>query len=210
MKFRFLLIGLAAALMLSPPPALAARGSDGELKIIYWQAVSILSPYLSGGTKDLEAASLVIEPLARYDENGNLIPYLAESIPTIENGGVAEDLKSITWKIRPDILWSDGTPLQAEDVAFTAEYCLHPDAGCAQLSNFADIDKIDVLDAHTIRIHFSVAKPFPYGPFVGAPGTHPPESAVQGLPRSFGPLLHRTEFRSHRHRPVPGDELQGE
>ncbi len=167
MKFRFLLIGLAAALMLSPPPALAARGSDGELKIIYWQAVSILNPYLSGGTKDQEAASLVIEPLARYDEKGNLVPYLAESIPTIENGGVAKDLKSITWKIRSDILWSDGSPLQAEDVAFTAEYCLHPDAGCASLSNFADVDKVEMLDAHTVRVHFSVAKPFPYGPLVG-------------------------------------------
>ena len=110
MKFRFLLIGLAAALMLSPLPALAARGSDGELKIIYWQAVSTLNPYLSGGTKDLHASSLIIEPLARYNEKGNLVPYLAESIPTIENGGVAKDLKSVTWKIRSDIVWSDGSP----------------------------------------------------------------------------------------------------
>ncbi len=189
MKFRFLLIGLVAVLIAftgayayfnwsqpdkvsstSDPEAGADRdrGSDGELKIIYWQAVSILNPYLSGGTKDQQAASLVIEPLARYDEKGNLIPYLAESIPTIENGGVAKDLKSVTWKIRSDIVWSDGSSLQAEDVAFTAEYCLHPDAGCAQLSNFADVDKVEVLDTNTVRVHFSVAKPFPYGPFVGA------------------------------------------
>ena len=59
-------------------------------------------------------------------------------------------------------------PLHAEDVAFTAEYCLHPDAGCAQLNSFSDVDKVEVLDAHTVRVHFSVAKPFPYGPFVAA------------------------------------------
>ncbi len=30
-------------------------------------------------------------------------------IPTVENGGVAADLKSITWKLKPDLKWSDGS-----------------------------------------------------------------------------------------------------
>ena len=84
----------------------AQRGSDGELNILYWQAVSILNPYLSGGTKDLEAASLVVEPLARYDENGTMVAYLAAEIPTVENGGVSEDLTSITWTLIEGIVWS--------------------------------------------------------------------------------------------------------
>ena len=53
------------------------RARDGEVKIIYWQAPSILNPYLSGGTKDLESSSLVIEPMGRYDNNGDIVPYLA-------------------------------------------------------------------------------------------------------------------------------------
>lgn len=57
------------------------RGRDGEVKIIYWQAPSILNPFLSGGTKDIEAASLVIEPLARYDSSGALTPWLTKSQP---------------------------------------------------------------------------------------------------------------------------------
>ena len=89
--------------------AMAERGSDGQVNILYWQAVSIMTPYLSNGTKDLEAASLVIEPLARFDENGDMVPYLAEGIPTVENGGVSEDLTTITWKLKPGLLWSDGT-----------------------------------------------------------------------------------------------------
>jgi len=68
------------------------RGRDGEVKIIYWQAPSIMNPYLSGVTKDLEAASLVIEPLARYNELGDMVPWLAEGVPTVENGGVSQDL----------------------------------------------------------------------------------------------------------------------
>lgn len=64
------------------------RGRDGEVKIIYWQAPSILNPYLSGGTKDIESASLVVEPLARFDSSGNIVPWLVDEIPTVANGGV--------------------------------------------------------------------------------------------------------------------------
>ena len=145
-----------------------ARGTSGTVTLLYWQAASTLNPYLSGGTKDIEAASVILEPLARYDEAGNMVPWLVDEIPTVENGGVAEDLTSITWKLTPGILWSDGTPLTAEDVVFTGEYCLNPDMGCNAASAFTDIASIEALDETTVKITFSVPKPFPYGPFVGA------------------------------------------
>ena len=146
----------------------SSRGSSGTLTILYWQAASTLNPYLSGGTKDLHAASLILEPLARYDENGNLTAWLAEEIPTVANGGVAEDFTSITWKLRPGILWSDGTPLTAEDVVFTGEYCLDQAMGCNATSNFADVASVEAVDDLTVTVNFSVPKPFPYGPFVGS------------------------------------------
>ncbi len=148
--------------------ALAGRGTDGELRMIYWQAPSILNPFLSGGTKDIHAAALVIEPLAHYDENGNMIPALAAEIPTLENGGVAADLKSVTWKLRKGVTWSDGTPFTAADVVFTAAYCMHPDGGCNAASRFQDAASVEAVDAHTVRISFTVPMPFPYAPFVGA------------------------------------------
>jgi peptide/nickel transport system substrate-binding protein len=148
--------------------ATAQRGSAGELNILYWQAVSILNPYLSGGTKDIEAASLVLEPLARYDENGTMVPYLADEIPTVENGGVAADLTSITWTLQEGIVWSDGSPLTSADVVFSGEYCLDPEAGCNALSFFGDVESFEAIDDLTVRINFAVPKPFPYGPFVGA------------------------------------------
>ena len=60
-------ITMAAALLVSGTAA-AERGRDGHVRIIYWQAPSILNPYLSGGIKDIEAASIVLEPLARFDD----------------------------------------------------------------------------------------------------------------------------------------------
>ena len=171
MKTKLALFGAAATLALMPFAAQAERGASGHLNIIYWQAPSILNPYLSGGTKDVESASIVLESLARYNQDGVLVPWLAESIPTVENGGVSADLMSITWTLREGLLWSDGTPVTSADVAFTAEYCMHPEGGCAQLRQYQDVDRVEIVDDRTVTVHFSVPKPVPYGPFVtqGAP-----------------------------------------
>ena len=103
-----------------------ARARDGEVKIIYWQAPSILNPYLSGGTKDIESSSLVIEPMGRYDQNGDLVAYLAAEIPTVGNGGVSEDLTSITWKLKEGLKWSDGSDVTSADLV------LQPSTACTQ------------------------------------------------------------------------------
>ncbi|WP_422372891.1 peptide ABC transporter substrate-binding protein [Hoeflea sp.] len=167
MKLKTILMGAVAALAFAPV-ANAERGSDGEVKIIYWQAPSILNPYLSGGTKDIESASLIVEPLARFDNTGALVPWLVDEIPTVENGGVSEDLTSITWKLKEGLLWSDGTPVTSADVKFTAEYCMAPDGGCAQSAKFDGVASIDIPDEQTIVVNFSGPKPVPYAAFVGA------------------------------------------
>ena len=166
MKTKTLLLGAIAGTAFAAA-ASAERGSDGNVSIIYWQAPSILNPFLSGGTKDVESASIIVEPLARYNEKGELVPWLVDEIPTVENGGVSEDLTSITWNITPGILWSDGTPFTANDVKFTADYCMDPAGGCAQLTKFEGVTSVEVVDDTTIKVTFEEPTPFPYGPFVG-------------------------------------------
>jgi len=147
---------------------MSVTAQEGDtLKLLYWQAITTMNPYLSGGTNDLHAASLSLEPLARYDENATMIPFLAESVPTVENGGVSEDLTQITWVLKEGLLWSDGTPVTSADVVFTYEYCTHPDSGCAQSAGFAGITSVEATDERTIVITFDAPKPFPYVVFVG-------------------------------------------
>ncbi|MCP4421074.1 MAG: peptide ABC transporter substrate-binding protein, partial [Chloroflexi bacterium] len=146
---------------------MTARGAGGTLNVIYWQAPSTLNAYLSGGTKEIDAMSVVVEPLARYNETGKLVPFLAEEIPTVANGGIPEDLTSITWKLQEGLLWSDGTPVTAADVVFTAEYCMNPDGGCAQVSQFLGVASVEAVDDLTVLVNFEGPQPFPYGPFVG-------------------------------------------
>ena len=167
MKLRTALMG-AAALATLAPAAFADRGADGHVNVIYYQAPSTLNPYLSGGTKELEAASLILEPLARYNEKGEMVPFLAESIPTVENGGVSADLTTVTWKLKPGLLWSDGTPVTSADVAFSWEYCTAEGGGCSQSEKYNDVVSVETPDELTAVVTFGVPKPCPYGPFVGA------------------------------------------
>ena len=160
------IITLALALGLASSVQ-AKRGSDGQLNLLYWQAPSTMNPNLSGGTKELEASSVVLEPLARYDEKGNMLAWLAEEIPTVENGGVSKDLTSITWKIKKGIKWSDGSALTADDAVFTYEYCTNPDTGCTSTNYYKDIQSVKAIGSNTVKIQFTVPKPFPYATFVG-------------------------------------------
>ena len=171
MTSKIALLGATATLALAPGLALAQdgeRGRDGQLNILYWQAPSTLNPFLSGGTKEVESASLVLEPLVRFDQNGEMVPWLAESIPTVENGGVSEDLTQITWTLKEGVTWSDGTPLTAEDAVFTWQYCTHPEGGCAQASYYDGVENVEAVDDRTIRVTFNVPKPYPYTAFVGS------------------------------------------
>jgi peptide/nickel transport system substrate-binding protein len=171
MKLKTALMGAVACLGLAPMAHAAGhegeRGRDGNVNIIYWQAVSIMNPFLSGGTKDIEAASLVLEPLARYDETGMMVPYLATAIPTVSNGGVSEDLTSITWQIDPDVLWSDGSAVTSRDVQFTFEYCTAEGGGCAQGAKFSNVESVEMIDEKTVKVNFDGPAPNPYQAFVG-------------------------------------------
>ena len=148
------LVILALSALGLSSPSFAHREGDGNVSIIYWQAPSILNPYLTGGTKDLECSSLVVEPLGRYDNTGPLVPYLAEEIPTVGSGAVSADLTSITWKLKLGLLWSDGSAVTSEDVKFSADYCLHPEMGCASLSYFAGVASVDIVDDLTVTVNF--------------------------------------------------------
>ena len=135
------------------------------LNILYWQAVSILNPYLSSGTKDFVAGALIVEPLAEYTPAGELIPTLAAEIPTLENGGISEDLTSITWKLQEGVLWSDNTPFTAADVVFTWEYCSTPETGCASATSYENVEMVEAIDDLTVKVTFTGPQPFLYSPF---------------------------------------------
>ncbi len=140
------------------------------LKLLYWQAPTILNPHLSTGFKDAEASRITLEPLASFNNDGKLIPFLAAEIPSIENGGVAKDGKSVTWKLKQDIKWSDGTPFTAEDVVFTHKYVANPKVAAVSKGTYDTIDSVEALDDYTVKVNFKDVNPAWYLVFVGGEG----------------------------------------
>ncbi len=141
-----------------------------DLKILYWQAPTILNPHQAAGTKDYDAAIVILEPLASYTEKDVLVPKLATEIPTVENGGVAADGTSITWKLKEGVKWSDGSDFTAEDVILTWQYCSTPETACTNLANYDDIESVEAVDATTVKVTWKAATGNPYVAFVGPLG----------------------------------------
>ena len=141
-------------------------GGGGTLKMLFWQAPTLLNPHFAVGTKDQEGSRIFYEPLAGWDLDGNLAPALAAEIPDIENGGVAPDGTSVTWKLKKDVQWHDGNPFTADDVVFTGEYAADPATASTTIGNYRDI-KVEKVDPLTVRVHFAKPTPFWASPFVG-------------------------------------------
>ena len=142
------------------------RGGGGPLKLLWWQAPTLLNPHFGVGTKDREGSRLFYEPLASWDAEGNLALILAAEIPSIQNGGLSPDGKSVTWKLKPGVKWHDGRPFTADDVVFNWEYAKDPATAAVTIGVFRDIT-VEKVDDLTVRILFDEPTPFWANAFVG-------------------------------------------
>lgn len=145
-------------------PTGAVAGANGELLLLQWQAPSQANGLLSNGTKDILASSLVLESLAEYGPDGGLLPALATEIPTAGNG-IADDGMSITWTLRDDVMWSDGSPFTADDVVFTYEYCADEATGCS-VQAFTKVTDVVANGDFEVTVTFTEPQPFPFEAFV--------------------------------------------
>ena len=141
-------------------------GGGGMLKTLFWQAPTLLNPHFAVGTKDQEGSRIFYEPLAAWDPDGNLAPVLAAEVPEIENGGVASDGMSVTWKLKKDVEWHDGRPFTADDVVFNWEYAADPATAATTIGSYKDAS-VEKLDPSTVRVRFKKPTPFWADAFVG-------------------------------------------
>lgn len=163
----------------SPSNQTDSANNNKLLKMIYWQAPTILNPHLSTGFKDSEASRITLEPLATFNPEGKLIAVLAQEIPTEENGGVAQDGLSVTWKLRQDVKWSDGEKFTADDVVFTYQFITNPKVGSVNSADYGVVKNVEALDEYTVKVTFKEVTPAWYSVFVGGAGMILPQHLYQ-------------------------------
>ena len=152
----------AASGTVAPSASVAAakRGAGDDLKILYWQAPTILNAHLATGTKDSDAARLVTEPLASYGPDAKpLANALAAEIPTVANGGVSADLTTVTWKLRQGVKWSDGSAFTADDVAFTFSLMADPKTAVSTSDAAEGVKSVVAKDANTVVVTYNAPTP---------------------------------------------------
>ncbi|MGH1587897.1 peptide ABC transporter substrate-binding protein [Methylobacterium phyllosphaerae] len=205
-------VAMAADLRAGYKPTKA--GGGGALKLLWWQAPTLINPHFAVGTKDQDASRIFYEPLAAWDADGNLAPVLAATIPSKENGALAADGRSVVWTLKPGVTWHDGKPLTADDLVFTWEYARDPATAAVTAGSYKDC-KVEKIDDLSVRVLFD--KPTPYwcdafvgivgmvlpkhlfGPYSGAKSRDAPQNLA---PVGTGPYRF-VEFR-------PGDIVRGE
>jgi peptide/nickel transport system substrate-binding protein len=149
-------------------------GGGGVLKMLWWQGPTLLNPHFAVGTKDQDGSRVFYEPLAAWDDDGMLMPVLAAEVPTLENGGVAKDGLSVTWKLKKGVTWHDGKPFTADDCLFNWKYASDPAAASVTIASYKDVE-VQKIDDHTIKVLFSKPTPFWADAFVGARGCQIPK-----------------------------------
>jgi peptide/nickel transport system substrate-binding protein len=162
--------GVAQAQTRPVGPAPTRRGGGGPVRMLYWAAPTILNPHLAIAPKDLEAAQLFYEPLADIDTDGNVVPVLAQETPSVANGGVAPDGTWVQWRLKRGVTWHDGRPFTADDVMFTWQYAADSASATTSTGSYRDIERVERVDDHTVKVVFRRPNPFWADAFCSAAG----------------------------------------
>jgi peptide/nickel transport system substrate-binding protein len=130
-------------------------------------------------------SSLTMAWLVRYDFHNQPVPELATEIPTLRNGGISPDGKTITFHLRKGVVWSDGVPFDARDFIFTWKTVMNSANNITDRSGWDLITRVDTPNPYTLVIHLKE----PYAAFLptfcGSAGANPcilPEHILRDLP----------------------------
>jgi len=128
-----------------------------------------LFAHADAGNVEQTLAHLAFEPFFDLDAAGRAVPELVTAVPTVANGGISRDGRTIVYHLRRGVRWSDGVPLTARDVLFTLRAILDPKNPVPSHEGYDLIDRADAPDPATVRFHLrrawapAVATFFTYG-----------------------------------------------
>jgi len=98
-----------------------------------------------------------------FDDQNAAYPVLVKEMPSADNGSVSADGKTITLKLRDDLVWSDGTPLTSADFAFTYQMTIDPKNAVASTYPYDQLEALETPDPQTVVMKFTE----PFAPWQG-------------------------------------------
>ena len=113
-----------------------------------------LIPILANDLTSHSIASMVYNGLVKYDKDLNIVGDLAQK------WDVSTDNKVITFYLRKDVKWHDGTAFNADDVIFTYKTIINDSTPTPYDGDFRKIANVEKIDNYTIRVLYNI----PYAP----------------------------------------------
>jgi peptide/nickel transport system substrate-binding protein len=151
---------LAALLVASVLVATVPAAAKDDLVIGMTQYPSSFNPNIGSMLAKSLVSNMTSRPITAYDPDWKLVCLLCTELPTLDNGRASiEEYEpgkkgiAVTYTLRSDIKWGDGTPITTKDIAFTIEVGKHPLSGVASAEGYRRIRKLDIKDDHTFTFH---------------------------------------------------------
>jgi peptide/nickel transport system substrate-binding protein len=128
------------------------------LRIAMSGTQNTLNPILSTQQFEIQAEALSFDVLVATDGQGRDVPMLAARVPSMQNGDISSDGRTIVYRLRHGVLWQDGAPFSSADVAFTWHAIMNPNTLVASRHGYDQIERIDTPDRYTAVFHLK--RPF--------------------------------------------------
>jgi peptide/nickel transport system substrate-binding protein len=112
-----------------------------------------LNPLFEFDQPDIDLTQLYTEPLVGLSPTNQLVPLVASRVPSVQNGDISRDGRTITYHLRRDERFADGVPLTSKDVAFTYRAILDPHNPVAEVQPYRIIARLDTPDPYTVVLH---------------------------------------------------------
>ena len=144
----FKLATVAAALFLGVSASAAAQTHD-RIRYAIGTEPDSLNPIFLDGADASTYTELLFEPLFRYGSGGRWVPGLATIFPTLANGGISADGKTITLHLRRRTYWTDGTEVTSRDVKCALDQLMNPKNNVGLATGLKDIANLSTPDAYT-------------------------------------------------------------
>lgn len=137
-------------------------GRNGILRVGLYAEPNSLNPLLATNTAEDFLSSLAFDSLVTVDANGSDVPDLAAQVPTVQDGGISKDGRTIIYRLRRNVKWQDGAPFSSADVKFSWQAVMNPENNVVERIGYDDVRSVDTPDAYTVVFHLKQ----PFAPFV--------------------------------------------
>lgn len=140
----------------------APGASGGVLRVGNYAEPTSLNTLLNTNTAENFLSSLIFDGLVTIDDKGNDVPDLAAVVPTLQNGGISKDGRTITYHLRHNVKWQDGAPFTSADVKFSWQAVMNPNNNVVERRGYDQVSSVNTLDAYTVVFHLKR----PFSPFI--------------------------------------------